>query len=132
MTAAFHWVGNLWRTTNMLKSLANIVDNSSGMNFSMLADIVSIPADPADGRSESSLRTSLDEISLSLKILIVAALISVVLAEDILIAFVRGCCCLSNVILSLKLRFIMLTYALLSTAMLRGQNKHIFVFVNDN
>ena len=60
MTAAFHWVGNVRRTTEMLKSLAIIGDNSSEMNF--LADIASIPADSEDGRSERSLRTLLDEI----------------------------------------------------------------------
>ena len=122
ITAAFHWVCNTRRATDMLKSLANTNDNSSGINFSMLADIASILANPADSISERRPRTSLAEISLNSKALEAVTLTSTILAEDDAAVFIRSCCCLSDVILSLKLRLIMLADALLSVGELHGQN----------
>ena len=106
----------------MLKSLAKTNDNSPGINFSMLADIASIPADSADGISERRPCTSLAEISLNSKAVEEVALTSTILAENDAAVFIRGCCCLSDVILSLKLQLIMLADALLSVGVLHGHN----------
>ena len=59
------------------------------MNFSMQADIASIPVDPADGRSERNLCTSLDKISISSKALVVVALTPTV-RQEILLWHLQG------------------------------------------